>query len=113
MNFRDIGWGCMDWIDLAHYRNQWRALVNVVMNLRVSIKFLGISWMTERLATSQEAFRSVKLVRYWMFASNWLSVTWSWNFLSWIPGVHLHVYKHPNLTPVNLVHNLISYFLGP
>jgi hypothetical protein len=22
MNFRDIGWGCMDWIDLAHYRNQ-------------------------------------------------------------------------------------------
>jgi hypothetical protein len=25
----------MDWIDLAHYRDQWRALVNKIMNLRV------------------------------------------------------------------------------
>jgi hypothetical protein len=25
----------MDWIDLAHDRDQWRALVNTVMNLRV------------------------------------------------------------------------------
>jgi hypothetical protein len=24
-----------DWIDLAHDRDQWRALVNTVMNLRV------------------------------------------------------------------------------
>jgi hypothetical protein len=26
----------MDWIDLAKYRDRWRALVNAVMNLRVS-----------------------------------------------------------------------------
>jgi hypothetical protein len=26
----------LDWIDLAKYRNRWRALVNAVMNLRVS-----------------------------------------------------------------------------
>jgi hypothetical protein len=25
----------MDWIDLAQYRDRWRALVNMVMNLRV------------------------------------------------------------------------------
>jgi len=25
----------MDWIDLAEYRDRWRALVNAVMNLRV------------------------------------------------------------------------------
>jgi hypothetical protein len=25
----------MDWIDLAQHRDQWRALVNMVMNLRV------------------------------------------------------------------------------
>jgi hypothetical protein len=25
----------MDWIDLAHERYQWRALVNTAMNLRV------------------------------------------------------------------------------
>jgi hypothetical protein len=28
---REIGWGCMDWIDLAQGRDQWRALVNTVM----------------------------------------------------------------------------------
>jgi hypothetical protein len=33
---RERGWGGMDWIDLAQNRDQWRALVNTVMNLRVS-----------------------------------------------------------------------------
>jgi hypothetical protein len=32
---REIGWGGMDWIDLAHNRDQWRSLVNTAMNLRV------------------------------------------------------------------------------
>jgi hypothetical protein len=35
MNLRDIGLDGMDWIDLAQDRDQWRALVNTVMNLRV------------------------------------------------------------------------------
>jgi hypothetical protein len=35
MDLEEIGWGCMDWIDLAQDRDQWRALVNTVMNLRV------------------------------------------------------------------------------
>jgi hypothetical protein len=35
MDFRDIGSDGMDWIDLAQNRDQWRALVNTVMNLRV------------------------------------------------------------------------------
>jgi hypothetical protein len=30
-----IGWGGMGWIDLASGRDQWRALVNMVMNLWV------------------------------------------------------------------------------
>jgi hypothetical protein len=32
---RDILWGRMDWIHLAQDRDQWRALVKTVMNLRV------------------------------------------------------------------------------
>jgi hypothetical protein len=34
-DLRKIGWGGMDWIDLAQDRDQWRNLVNAVMNLRV------------------------------------------------------------------------------
>jgi hypothetical protein len=36
MYLREIGWGDMDWIDLAQDRDQWRDLVNMAMNLRVS-----------------------------------------------------------------------------
>jgi hypothetical protein len=35
MDLREKGWGGMDWIDLAQERDQWRALVNTVMNLRI------------------------------------------------------------------------------
>jgi hypothetical protein len=35
MDLREIGWDGMDWIDLAQDREQWRALVNMVMNLPV------------------------------------------------------------------------------
>jgi hypothetical protein len=35
MCLREIGWDGMDWIDLAQDREQWRALVNTVMNLEV------------------------------------------------------------------------------
>jgi hypothetical protein len=35
MNLRVIGWDGIDWTDLAQDRNQWRALVSTVMNLRV------------------------------------------------------------------------------
>jgi hypothetical protein len=35
MDLREIGLGVMDWIDLAQDRDQWRALVNTVMNLWV------------------------------------------------------------------------------
>jgi hypothetical protein len=35
MDLGEIGCGGMDWIGLVQGRYQWRALVNVVMNLRV------------------------------------------------------------------------------
>jgi hypothetical protein len=36
MDLREIGWDGMDWIELAQDRDQWRVLVNTVINLRVS-----------------------------------------------------------------------------
>jgi hypothetical protein len=35
MDLREIEWGGIYWIDLAEDRDQWRDLVNTVMNLRV------------------------------------------------------------------------------
>ena len=36
MDLEEVEWGGMDWIDLDHDRERWRALVNALMNLRVS-----------------------------------------------------------------------------
>jgi hypothetical protein len=47
MDLREIGWDDMDWIDLAQDRDQWKALVNAVMNVRV------------QLAASQEGLGSM------------------------------------------------------
>jgi hypothetical protein len=35
IDLREIGWDSMDWIGLAQDRDQWRAIVNTVMNLQV------------------------------------------------------------------------------
>jgi hypothetical protein len=35
MDPREIRWGGMGWINLSQDRDQWRALVNTVMNLWV------------------------------------------------------------------------------
>jgi hypothetical protein len=35
MDLREIGWDGKDWTDLAQDRDQWRALVDKVMNFRV------------------------------------------------------------------------------
>ena len=42
MDLREVGGGCEDWMELAQDRDRWRALVSMVMNLRVP-KMRGIS----------------------------------------------------------------------
>jgi len=33
MNLRERGWGSLNWMHLAHDRDQWQDLVNMAMNL--------------------------------------------------------------------------------
>jgi hypothetical protein len=35
MGLKEIEWDGVDWIDMAQGRDQWRALVNTVMNILV------------------------------------------------------------------------------
>jgi hypothetical protein len=60
MDLSEIGWGNMDWIDLAQDRDQWRALVNTEMNLRAH-NILDNFLVTAQLAASQEGLSSMEL----------------------------------------------------
>ena len=34
MDFQEVGWGGMDWIDLLQERDRWQSVVTRVMKLR-------------------------------------------------------------------------------
>jgi hypothetical protein len=58
MDLREIGWGSVDWIQLAQDRGRWWALVNMVMNLQVlvtrslSASFTPLSCMSQLYSCS-------------------------------------------------------------
>ena len=35
MDIQEVGRGCEEWMELAQYRDGWRALVSTVMNFRI------------------------------------------------------------------------------
>jgi hypothetical protein len=35
MKLQEVGWVCLEWIDLAQNRDEWRALVDAVIKLWV------------------------------------------------------------------------------
>jgi hypothetical protein len=35
MDVSEVGWEIVDWMHLAQERDQWRVLVNMVMNIRI------------------------------------------------------------------------------
>jgi hypothetical protein len=62
MDLRKIGWGGVDWIGLVQDMEQWRAVVNTVMNM----------------VTSQEGFSSAELVMSCEIL-NWISYGRNWS----------------------------------
>jgi hypothetical protein len=53
MDLREMGWGDMKRINLAKDRDQWRSLVNMVVNVKVH-KMLGSFWIAKRLEVSKQ-----------------------------------------------------------
>jgi hypothetical protein len=42
-------WEGVDWIDLAVFRDQWRAVVNLIMKTFAFHKVRGVSWIYEEV----------------------------------------------------------------
>jgi hypothetical protein len=61
MDLGEVGWGDLDWIGLAQDRNRWRAIVNLVLNLRVP-QNAGKLAVGLQLVASQVVLSSIELV---------------------------------------------------
>jgi hypothetical protein len=59
MDLREIGWVVVDQMRLVQDRDQWRDLVNTIMNFH---KSQGICWIVESLLDSRERLCSIKSV---------------------------------------------------
>jgi hypothetical protein len=58
----EVGWGDVDWIGLARDRDRWRALVNLILNLRVSQNAGKPSSVQKQLGISRVVLSCMELV---------------------------------------------------
>jgi hypothetical protein len=65
LDITEIGWGCVDWIDLVQDKDQWRAVVDTIMNLRFH-KMLGSSCVASQLASDSVQFGFLGFFYYWI-----------------------------------------------
>jgi hypothetical protein len=63
MELGEIGWGGVDWIDLAQDRDQWKAAVNTAMNLNCPLN-LGTSGLAAVRMAASQGLGSMELVSY-------------------------------------------------
>jgi len=60
MELQEIGWQGSNWLDLAHGRDKWQALVYAIKDLRIPLN--AGKFLTEELIAPQEGLFSVELV---------------------------------------------------
>jgi hypothetical protein len=64
MHFREIGWGGMDFIDLAEDRSQWKASANAVMNVRKFVKSCTTGGFSRRAQLHEVSLVSMIFLAY-------------------------------------------------
>jgi hypothetical protein len=62
MDLGEVGWGDVDLNGLAQDRNRWRALANLVLNLRVPQNARKLSRVTLQLVAPRVVHSSIELV---------------------------------------------------
>jgi hypothetical protein len=92
VDLKEIGWYGMDWTDLAQDRDQWRALVNTVMNSNVW-KFLS-SCASGGFSRRAQLYEFVSIQCYEITSSkNYQCFYWTYN-----PEVGIWVSKYVGST---------------